>query len=74
MFSHLLMVIREKILRNILRYLQIASRSIYNAYPKLKSVLGFWSHRHTKFRVISQEQYLQDDVIANFQFQRLESY
>ena len=39
----------ENILLSILMYLQIASTYIYNGYPKLKSILGFWSHRQTIF-------------------------
>ena len=46
---------------------------IYNGYPKLKSIFGFWSDMQTLFWVISQVTLL-DDVIANFQFQRLDPY
>ena len=39
----------ENILLSILMYLQIAGTYVYNDYPKLKSIFGFWSHRQTCF-------------------------
>ena len=37
----------ENILLSILMYLQIASTYIYNSYPNLKSMFGFWSQFQT---------------------------
>ena len=34
----------ENVLLSILMYLQIASLHIYNGYPKLKFIFGFWNH------------------------------
>ena len=57
-------------------YFQIPSLFIYNDYPKLKSIFGFWSQRQTMQHVLSHLIWaaLQDDIIANFHFQRLDSY
>ena len=64
----------ENILLNILMYLQIASTCIYNGYPKLKSIFGFGVANKPCFESSHHRATLQDDVIANFQFQSLESY
>ena len=37
----------ENTFLSIIMYLNIASTYIYNDYPKLKSIFGFWSHRQT---------------------------
>ena len=58
-------------------YLQITITYIYNGYPKLKSGFGFGLTGHKTTHALSHltaGATLQDDVIANFQFQRLGSY
>ena len=70
MFSYLGDGDVKYILLSILMYLQIDSTYIYNNYPKLTSI--FWVLESQTNHVLSHltgRATLQDDVIANFQFQ-----
>ena len=47
----------ENTLLSVLLYLHLWSTYIYNGYPKLKYIFGFWIHRQAMFQAISQEQH-----------------
>ena len=55
-------------------YLETKNTYICNRYRKLKSMLGFWSQHANHILSHLTGVTLQDDVIANFQFQRLGSH